>query len=157
MPLMKGKSEKAFSHNVSAEMHAGKPQKQSLAIAYSLKRKAAKKMAHGGEVDEVNEKLHPEHEPMEHEPMMSRKKSIAEILMDKHGYAKGGEVEDIEPLEHEEEGIDDAMEDDGDADEGMGLADSDDEVLNEDGEPGEDKKKIMGKIMAGIRMRHMGR
>jgi hypothetical protein len=39
MPLMKGKSEKAFKHNVRAEMHAGKPQKQALAIAYSIKRK----------------------------------------------------------------------------------------------------------------------
>jgi len=51
MPLMHGKSEKAFSHNVAAEMHAGKPQKQSLAIAYATKRKAQKhKMADGGAV-----------------------------------------------------------------------------------------------------------
>lgn len=34
MPLAKGKSEEAFSHNVSAEIHAGKPKKQALAIAY---------------------------------------------------------------------------------------------------------------------------
>ena len=37
MPLMHSKSKKAFRHNVEAEMHAGKPQKQALAIAYSLK------------------------------------------------------------------------------------------------------------------------
>ena len=43
MPLIKSKSKKAFSENVSKEMHAGKPQKQALAIAYSVKRKAAKK------------------------------------------------------------------------------------------------------------------
>lgn len=49
MPLMKGKSPKAFSSNVKAEMDAGKPQKQALAIAYSVKRSMAKKkMAHGG-------------------------------------------------------------------------------------------------------------
>ncbi len=49
MPLMKSKSKKAFEHNVEAEMHAGKPQDQSLAIAYSVKRKAKrKKMAEGG-------------------------------------------------------------------------------------------------------------
>jgi hypothetical protein len=47
MPLIKGKSPQAFQHNVKAEMHAGKPQNQSLAIAYSMKRKA-KKMADGG-------------------------------------------------------------------------------------------------------------
>lgn len=46
MPLMHGKSAKAFSHNVGAEMDAGKPQKQSLAIAYAVKRRAKK--AHGG-------------------------------------------------------------------------------------------------------------
>lgn len=38
MPLIKGakaKSKKGFSKNVSAEMKAGKPQKQAVAIAYS--------------------------------------------------------------------------------------------------------------------------
>lgn len=35
MPLEKGKSQEAFSHNVSTEMKAGKPQKQAVAIAYS--------------------------------------------------------------------------------------------------------------------------
>jgi hypothetical protein len=50
MPLMPGKSKKAFSKNVEIEMHAGKPQKQALAIAYSVKRKAPKKKASGGSV-----------------------------------------------------------------------------------------------------------
>lgn len=40
MPLKKSASKKAFSSNVKAEMEAGKPQKQSVAIAYSIKRKA---------------------------------------------------------------------------------------------------------------------
>lgn len=38
MPLVKGekaKSRKGFSANVKAEMDAGKPQKQAVAIAYS--------------------------------------------------------------------------------------------------------------------------
>ena len=35
MPLMKGKSNAAFQHNIKAEMAAGKPQKQAVAIAYS--------------------------------------------------------------------------------------------------------------------------
>ena len=50
MPLEKGKSQKAFVHNLKAEMHAGKPQKQSLAIAYSMKRKAQHKKTHGGDM-----------------------------------------------------------------------------------------------------------
>ena len=33
MPLNKRKSKKAFSENVATEMHAGKPQKQAVAIA----------------------------------------------------------------------------------------------------------------------------
>lgn len=41
MPLVKSTSKKAFSQNVSTEMHAGKPQKQAVAIAYSTKRRAA--------------------------------------------------------------------------------------------------------------------
>ena len=40
MPLKKSKSKKAFSENVATEMNAGKPQKQALAIAYSVKRNA---------------------------------------------------------------------------------------------------------------------
>ena len=40
MPLVKSKSKKAFEHNVKAELAAGKPLKQSLAIAYSERRSA---------------------------------------------------------------------------------------------------------------------
>lgn len=43
MPLKKSTSKKAFSSNVKAEMKAGKPQKQAVAIAYATKKKAAKK------------------------------------------------------------------------------------------------------------------
>lgn len=48
MPLIKSKSDKAFKKNVEKEMEAGKPQKQSLAIAFSVKKRAKKKMASGG-------------------------------------------------------------------------------------------------------------
>lgn len=40
MPLIKSKSKKAFKENVRKEMKAGKPKKQALAIAYSVKRKS---------------------------------------------------------------------------------------------------------------------
>lgn len=40
MPLKKGKSQKAFSKNVKTEIKAGKPLKQAVAIAYSVKRKS---------------------------------------------------------------------------------------------------------------------
>jgi hypothetical protein len=56
MPLIKGKSEKAFKKNLETEMHAGKPQDQSLAIAYAL-RKKAKKMAQGGDSSDDQETL----------------------------------------------------------------------------------------------------
>ena len=46
MPLIKSKSKAAFGKNVAAEMAAGKPQKQAVAIAYSTKR-AAKKAVGG--------------------------------------------------------------------------------------------------------------
>jgi len=39
MPLKKGKSRKVFSSNVRAEIRAGRPQKQAVAIAYSMARR----------------------------------------------------------------------------------------------------------------------
>lgn len=40
MPLETGKSEAAFKHNLEVELTAGKPKKQSLAIAYAKQREA---------------------------------------------------------------------------------------------------------------------
>lgn len=45
MPLVKSKSDAAFRKNVKAEIASGKPVKQAVAIAYSVKREAAKKPA----------------------------------------------------------------------------------------------------------------
>jgi hypothetical protein len=42
MPLKKSTSKEAFRKNVSAEVKSGKPVKQSVAIAYAVKRAAAK-------------------------------------------------------------------------------------------------------------------
>ena len=43
MPLVKSASKDAFRKNVKAEIAAGKPQRQAVAIAYSTKRAAEKK------------------------------------------------------------------------------------------------------------------
>jgi hypothetical protein len=43
MPLIKSKSQKAVGKNIEAEIKAGKPQKQAVAIALSVKRVAEKK------------------------------------------------------------------------------------------------------------------
>jgi hypothetical protein len=76
MPLEAGKSKAAFGHNVKAEVAAGKPQKQAVAIAFSeagekKKKKGGKKMfgsgsgtsspnftSHGGGAGGVNEDKH---------------------------------------------------------------------------------------------------
>jgi hypothetical protein len=42
MPLKKSTSKEAFRSNVRAEVKAGKPVKQAVAIAYATKRAAAK-------------------------------------------------------------------------------------------------------------------
>ena len=42
MPLVKSSTPKAFRANVKAEVAAGKPVKQAVAIAYSVKREAQK-------------------------------------------------------------------------------------------------------------------
>ena len=42
MPLKKSTSDKAFTANIKRELGAGKPPKQAVAIAYAVKREAAK-------------------------------------------------------------------------------------------------------------------
>lgn len=43
MPLKKSASKKAFKENIKKEIESGKPQKQAVAIAYSVKRESEKK------------------------------------------------------------------------------------------------------------------
>ena len=43
MPLVKSKTPEAFRKNIKAEVKAGKPVKQAVAIAYAVKREAEKK------------------------------------------------------------------------------------------------------------------
>lgn len=43
MPLKHSKSKAAFKSNIKAEIKAGKPQKQAVAIAYSVKRRGKKR------------------------------------------------------------------------------------------------------------------
>lgn len=56
MPLEQSKSKAAFGHNVKAEMDAGKPQNQAVAIAYSEKRKAGGKDAVGRRLEKMRGK-----------------------------------------------------------------------------------------------------
>ena len=42
MPLKKSTSKEAFRQNVRAEVKSGRPVKQAVAIAYSVKREASK-------------------------------------------------------------------------------------------------------------------
>ena len=70
MPLIKSTSKEAFGKNIKTEMAAGKPQKQAVAIAYDVARRAKK--AKGGAIhDDIAEdkklikkafKLHDEQE-----------------------------------------------------------------------------------------------
>ena len=48
MPLVKSASKEAFRKNVKAEVKAGKPVKQAVAIAYATKRAASSKPAAKG-------------------------------------------------------------------------------------------------------------
>lgn len=56
MPLIKSKSDKAFKSNIKAEIAAGKPPKQAVAIAYDVQRRAPKKADGGGLYANINAK-----------------------------------------------------------------------------------------------------
>lgn len=102
MPLIKSGSKAAMSHNIKAEMRSGKPQKQALAIAYSVKRKAQHK-AHGGQV------MPSKHDMVEN--VQDPKKIVASIMgrksapkpkhMEEHDadMARMAETH-VEPMEH---------------------------------------------------------
>ena len=80
MPLLKSKSKKAISKNIETEMNAGKPQKQAIAIAYSvMKRAKKKKMAEGGPVlfDGKAERIDPMSQAMADQ-------EVSETLQDEH-------------------------------------------------------------------------
>lgn len=155
MPLMQGKSKAAFGHNVGAEMNAGKPQNQALAIAYSVKRKNAKKMNEGGMVE--NEKLHPDHEPY-------AEGIVQKFFSDKMGYSDGGisEPDDAsEDMEMMSESGDDFLTHENDNTdelamnrmlEGMNESeDGSDIMMGEMEEKDMKKKKILQSIMDSLR------
>jgi len=166
-------------------MNAGKPQKQALAIAYSIKRKG-RKMAKGGQVPPQDEpRAEQEHdEPMTHpaEPMTSvnpestdadkmpkakknpleDEEAIAKIMLENR-LAKGGMVSDTSEVNAPESYEDDEYAPNNDA---FLSAEGDDEYSsphesmdNEEGhdEPDQQKSDIVANILKSIRMRNMGR
>lgn len=103
MPLIKSKSKKAMGKNIATEMHHGKPQKQAIAIAYAVRRKAMHK-AHGGLMESPKEEMleSARHEAMESPEMERREhRMMDESLSDKirrrrRMMAEGGMVHDSE-------------------------------------------------------------
>lgn len=126
MPLIIGKSESSFKKNLETEMDEGKPQKQSLAIAYALKKKAEMK-AKGGLIskpikettEEDSEQMHedmdgasaPLDDIEEHikasipdsiKELPAHAKPILDRILDKMKSLKEPPLEDI-PEEHQQE------------------------------------------------------
>lgn len=103
MPLMKGKSQKAFSHNVAAEINAGKPQKQAVAIAFSEKRKH---MADGGMIDDGSDDMDGDHDAIiDHvalECMHAIESKDKEKFMDAFHVLVGDLIEKMRPMTGEE-------------------------------------------------------
>jgi hypothetical protein len=84
VPLSKGSSQKSFVKNIKTELAAGKPMKQSLAIAYAMKRKR-KKMAAGGEATQ---------DSTDSPETLEARQSVSDSFKGALGHAKGGMIED---------------------------------------------------------------
>lgn len=110
MPLIKSKSKKAFKKNVETEMDAGKPQKQSLAIAYSMKKRAKKKMAQGGMINDAESMKSAEQDnqmsPAAKKPNFTSP-AMAEYMADK--FAKGGMINEDESMSSAEQDMEPSM------------------------------------------------
>lgn len=106
MPLFKSSSKKAVGKNIEAEMSAGKPQKQSIAIALDVQRRAKKKkMAYGGKAeDDMNPRVST-HEGRDDE--MGR--PMSEYMGSK--WAEGGRIDEEDGNPHLDayEGRDDEL------------------------------------------------
>lgn len=90
---MKSGSKKAFKHNIEAEMHSGRPQAQSLAIAYDIKRKNRKKKASGGTVESGSRDMNMADGG--EATTIRPDKGYGKIIMIEHnrdGYAEGGSI-----------------------------------------------------------------
>lgn len=133
MPLLQGKSKEAFSHNVKAELKAGKPLKQALAIAYSTKRRAAKKYAGGMVGNQTGE-------------AMDRKQMIAD-MMEKRRMKKMYEGGMVYPDVDYDSEMSKYFEEEA-ADPFAGV---------EAERKPSDRKAILSKVMDKVRNRHMGK
>jgi hypothetical protein len=157
MPLLKSKSAKAFSHNVGAEMDAGKPPKQALAIAYSIKRRNRKNMNEGEQVQKeksLGDKIvdvyksfgakdETPHEEMNKDKANAFSQGFKNAT---HSYSEGGEVEEpIEEMHSEMENKDDF------------LSDEDSESPFQDASDENEPHMLLSRIINKIRMRHMGK
>jgi hypothetical protein len=148
MPLLRSKSDKAFEQNVRAEMRAGKPQKQALAIAYAIKRRAQKK-SEGGLVKKA-----PIGETME--------KGLMQRLMERRRARKMSEGGMVYPdadypkelAEHKAEH--EMMEEMHKEDETRDFTWPPPERKGSD-HPRARRKEILGKVLKSVRSRHMGK
>lgn len=155
MPLIQGKSPKAFEHNIKAEMHAGKPQDQSLAIAYAVKKRNAKKMASGGMVSMEHDRA--EHSNAADQVPCMNCGGMYNPKLAASKMSEGGVVED--PSEHISTALDmdEAEEEFNEENEPK-----DSQVLNESGDPDdsldEDMKKsrMLSRVLNSVARRHKG-
>lgn len=102
MPLIKGKSQKTFVKNLKTELNEGKPMKQSLAIAYNMKRKGKKKMAEGGSVEDAQASMRKAFKYADGgEVLQPKKKSLAQEASE--FFNKMGAMSKAEPEKSKED------------------------------------------------------
>lgn len=159
MPLIQSASKNAFQDNLKEEVASGKPSKQSLAIAYAIKRRNQK--SHGGMIHGDTPIQHSKKDPrnMAKAIMMARGGMVnsEDALSDASDYEMGHEMHPEEAMDNESMPLDpdEPHEDFLSSEEDTASPSEEESDGLHDLDHARGQKSLLHKIMSGLHFEHL--